>query len=290
MESYFQFVALLSALTWASSGAILKTLKLNRMFSFPFFEACISFLLVSVLIFIIGDVNSIISENFDSYVFFSIAAFISCIGTVSYVVGIQRTSIGVVFTISSSSNVLTALLLDFLLNSVTHSILVLLGAFLVLSSILLLNIRSFTNREKQRIIGILGGVIAGSMWGIAVYFNDKALIDGSVLNGSIIRAIISIITLSVASVIFKQKIEKIINKFQFTKIFIACSLITLSSLFWFLSLDYTSGSLTAMFGSTSPIFAIIFGYFFLKEKMFKLEYLSIFLAILGIIIIILFKN
>ncbi|MAU24297.1 MAG: hypothetical protein CL706_02660 [Chloroflexi bacterium] len=290
MESYFQFVALLSALTWASSGAILKTLKLNRMFSFPFFEACISFLLVSVLIFIIGDVNSIISENFDSYVFFSIAAFISCIGTVSYVIGIQRTSIGVVFTISSSSNVLTALLLDFLLNSVTHSILVLLGAFLVLSSILLLNIRSFTNREKQRIIGILGGVIAGSMWGIAVYFNDKALVEGSVLNGSIIRAIISIITLSVASVIFKQKIEKIINKFQFTKIFIACSLITLSSLFWFLSLDYTSGSLTAMFGSTSPIFAIIFGYFFLKEKMFKLEYLSIFLAILGIIIIILFKN
>ncbi|MFL2653495.1 MAG: EamA family transporter [Dehalococcoidia bacterium] len=290
MESYFQFVALLSALTWASSGAILKTLKLNRMFSFPFFEACISFLLVSVLIFIIGDVNSIISENFDSYVFFSIAAFISCIGTVSYVMGIQRTSIGVVFTISSSSNVLTALLLDFLLNSVTHSILVLLGAFLVLSSILLLNIRSFTNREKQRIIGILGGVIAGSMWGIAVYFNDKALVEGSVLNGSIIRAIISIITLSVASVIFKQKIEKIINKFQFTKIFIACSLITLSSLFWFLSLDYTSGSLTAMFGSTSPIFAIIFGYFFLKEKMFKLEYLSIFLAILGIIIIILFKN
>lgn len=290
MESYFQFVALLSALTWASSGAILKTLKLNRMFSFPFFEACISFLLVSVLIFIIGDVNSIISENFDSYVFFSIAAFISCIGTVSYVIGIQRTSIGVVFTISSSSNVLTALLLDFLLNSVTHSILVLLGAFLILSSILLLNIRSFTNREKQRIIGILGGVIAGSMWGIAVYFNDKALVEGSVLNGSIIRAIISIITLSVASVIFKQKIEKIINKFQFTKIFIACSLITLSSLFWFLSLDYTSGSLTAMFGSTSPIFAIIFGYFFLKEKMFKLEYLSIFLAILGIIIIILFKN
>lgn len=290
MESYFQFVALLSALTWASSGAILKTLKLNRMFSFPFFEACISFLLVSVLIFIIGDVNSRISENFESYVFFSIAAFISCIGTVSYVVGIQRTSIGIVFTISSSSNVLTALLLDFLLNSVTHSILVLLGAFLVLSSILLLNIRSFTNREKQRIIGILGGVIAGSMWGIAVYFNDKALVEGSVLNGSIIRAIISIITLSVASVIFKQKIEKIINKFQFTKIFIACSLITLSSLFWFLSLDYTSGSLTAMFGSTSPIFAIIFGYFFLKEKMFKLEYLSIFLAILGIIIIILFKN
>lgn len=290
MESYFQFVALLSALTWASSGAILKTLKLNRMFSFPFFEACISFLLVSVLIFIIGDVNSRISENFESYVFFSIAAFISCIGTVSYVVGIQRTSIGIVFTISSSSNVLTALLLDFLLNSVTHSILVLLGAFLILSSILLLNIRSFTNREKQRIIGILGGVIAGSMWGIAVYFNDKALVEGSVLNGSIIRAIISIITLSIASVIFKQKIEKIINKFQFTKIFIACSLITLSSLFWFLSLDYTSGSLTAMFGSTSPIFAIIFGYFFLKEKMFKLEYLSIFLAILGIIIIILFKN
>lgn len=290
MEFLFQFAALFSAITWASSGAILKTIKFNKYFSFPFFEACISFLMMIIVILISGEWDAIINENFDSYLFFSIAAFISCIGTVSYVIGIQKTSIGVVFTIASSSNVLVALLFDVILNSVRHSNLVLLGAFLVLSGILLMNIKSFTSHEKQRIIGVLGGIVAGSMWGIAVFFNDRALIEGSVLNGTLIRAIISIITLSLASYIFRQKIERIIEKIQFIKIFSAGSLITLSSLFWFISLDYTSGSITAIFGSTSPIFAIIFGYFFLKEKIYKLEYLSITLALIGIVIIIMHQN
>ena len=290
MEFLFQFAALFSAITWASSGAILKTIKFNKYFSFPFFEACISFLMMIIVILIWGEWDAIINENFDSYLFFSIAAFISCIGTVSYVIGIQKTSIGVVFTIASSSNVLVALLFDVILNSVRHSNLVLLGAFLVLSGILLMNIKSFTSNEKQRIIGVLGGIVAGSMWGIAVFFNDRALIEGSVLNGTLIRAIISIITLSLARYIFRQKIERIIEKIQFIKIFSAGSLITLSSLFWFISLDYTSGSITAIFGSTSPIFAIIFGYFFLKEKIYKLEYLSITLALIGIVIIIMHQN
>ena len=290
MEFLFQFAALFSAITWASSGAILKTIKFNKYFSFPFFEACISFLIMIIVILIWGEWDAIINENFDSYLFFSIAAFISCIGTVSYVIGIQKTSIGVVFTIASSSNVLVALLFDVILNSLRHSNLVLLGAFLVLSGILLMNIKSFTSHEKQRVIGVLGGIVAGSMWGIAVFFNDRALIEGSVINGTLIRAIISIITLSLASYIFRQKIERIIEKIQFIKIFSAGSLITLSSLFWFISLDYTSGSITAIFGSTSPIFAIIFGYFFLKEKIYKLEYLSITLALIGIVIIIMHQN
>ena len=290
MEFLFQFAALFSAITWASSGAILKTIKFNKYFSFPFFEACISFLIMIIVILIWGEWDAIINENFDSYLFFSIAAFISCIGTVSYVIGIQKTSIGVVFTIASSSNVLVALLFDVILNSLRQSNLVLLGAFLVLSGILLMNIKSFTSHEKQRIIGVLGGIVAGSMWGIAVFFNDRALIEGSVLNGTLIRAIISIITLSLASYIFRQKIERIIEKIQFIKIFSAGSLITLSSLFWFISLDHTSGSITAIFGSTSPIFAIIFGYFFLKEKIYKLEYLSITLALIGIVIIIMHQN
>ncbi len=91
-----------------------------------------------IVILLWGEWNSILNENFDSYLFFSIAAFISCVGTVCYVIGIQKTSIGVVFTIASSSNVLVALLFDIFLNSVRHSALVLLGAFLVLSGILLM--------------------------------------------------------------------------------------------------------------------------------------------------------
>ena len=90
MDFLFQFAALFSAITWASSGAILKTIKFNKYFSFPFFEACISFVIMIIVILLWGEWNSILNENFDSYLFFSIAAFISCVGTVCYVIGIQK--------------------------------------------------------------------------------------------------------------------------------------------------------------------------------------------------------
>lgn len=290
MESFFQFGALLSAMTWALSGSILKTIKLNKIFSFPFFESIVSLVIIGALILILRDWNSILNENLDTIKLFLIASVVSCIGSVFYIVSIQRTSISIVFTICASSNVLMTLILDYIFNSVRHSNMVLIGCLLILSSILIINIKNFKSKEFNLIIGIFGGVMAGSLWGFAVYFNDKALIEGSVLSGSLIRAVVGISTLFLASLIFSQKIEFINNSIHQSKIIIAGALITFSSLIWFVSLENTSGSLTAMFGSTAPIFAIILGYLFLKERLFRNEVIGIGLAFIGIIIIIIFKN
>ena len=290
MESFFQFGALLSAMTWALSGSILKTIKLNKIFSFPFFESIVSLVIIGALILILRDWNSILNENLDTIKLFLIASVVSCIGSVFYIVSIQRTSISIVFTICASSNVLMTLILDYIFNSVRHSNMVLIGCLLILSSILIINIKNFKSKEFNLIIGIFGGVMAGSLWGFAVYFNDKALIEGSVLSGSLIRAVVGISTLFLASLIFSQKIEFINNSIHQSKIIIAGALITFSSLIWFVSLENTSGSLTAMFGSTAPIFAIILGYLFLKERLFSNEVIGIGLAFIGIIIIIIFKN
>jgi len=290
MESFFQFGALLSAMTWALSGSILKTIKLNKIFSFPFFESIVSLVIIGALILIFRDWNSILNENLNTIKLFLIASVVSCIGSVFYIVSIQRTSISIVFTICASSNVLMTLILDYIFNSVRHSNMVLIGCLLILSSILIINIKNFKSKELNLIIGIFGGVMAGSLWGFAVYFNDKALIEGSVLSGSLIRAVVGISTLFLASLIFSQKIEFINNSIHQSKIIIAGALITFSSLIWFVSLENTSGSLTAMFGSTAPIFAIILGYFFLKERLLRNELVGIGLAFIGIVIIIIFKN
>ena len=290
MESFFQFGALISAMTWAISGSILKTIKLNKIFSFPFFESVVSLVIIGALILIFRDWNLILNENLNTIKFFLIGSVVSCIGSVFYIVSIQRTSIGIVFTICASSNVLMTLILDYIFNSVRHSNMVLIGCLLILSSILIINIKNFKSKELNLIIGIFGGVMAGSLWGFAVYFNDKALIEGSVLSGSLIRAVVGISTLFLASLIFSQKIEFINNSIHQSKIIIAGALITFSSLIWFVSLENTSGSLTAMFGSTAPIFAIILGYFFLKERLLRNELVGIGLAFIGIVIIIIFKN
>ena len=99
MESFFQFGALLSAMTWALSGSILKTIKLNKIFSFPFFESIVSLVIIGALILILRDWNSILNENLDTIKLFLIASVVSCIGSVFYIVSIQRTSISIVFTI-----------------------------------------------------------------------------------------------------------------------------------------------------------------------------------------------
>ena len=128
------------------------------------------------------------------------------------------------------------------------------------------------------------------MWGIAVFFNDRALIESGILTGAIIRAIITIFILGIFSQIINQKIEVTQDKKEITKIIIAGSLITFSSLLWFLSLNTISGSLTSIFGNTAPVFAIIVGFFFLNEKIDKFEILGIFFAFLGIATIVISKG
>jgi|TARA_B110000263_G_scaffold221685_1_gene210297 drug/metabolite transporter (DMT)-like permease len=290
MESFYEFGALISAMTWALSGSILKTIKLKKIFSFPFFESVISFIIITAIIFVFREWNAIINENINTLLLFLIASLVSCIGSVFYIISIQRTSISIVFTICASSNVLMSLILDYIFNSVTHSNIVIFGCLLILSSILIINLKNLKTKEKNLIVGILGGIMAGSLWGFATIFNDKALIEGSILSGSLIRAIIGITTLFLASIIFSQKIEIINNTIHQSKIIIAGALITFSSLIWFVSLDNTSGSLTAMFGSTAPIWAIILGYLFLRERLLRNEIIGIGLAFIGIVIIIIFKN
>ena len=154
MESFFQFGALLSAMTWALSGSILKTIKLNKIFSFPFFESIVSLVIIGALILILRDWNSILNENLDTIKLFLIASVVSCIGSVFYIVSIQRTPISIVFTICASSNVLMALILDYIFNSVRHPNMVLFGCLLILSSILIINIKNFKSKELNLMMAI----------------------------------------------------------------------------------------------------------------------------------------
>ena len=53
MESFYQFAALISAATWATSGAFLKTMNFKKYFTFPFYEGVISLFIVGFIILIL---------------------------------------------------------------------------------------------------------------------------------------------------------------------------------------------------------------------------------------------
>jgi len=290
MESFFQFAALISAITWSTSGVILKKINFNRNFSFPFYEALISLSIMAIIITLLQEWSNVFNEKPLDLAFFSIAALLSCIGTVFYVISLRNNPMGVTFTLCAVSTILISITLDFTVNNVNYSTLVFAGALIVLMSIFVINFQSFREFENKSLLGISGGIFAGSLWGLAVFFNDKALIESSIFSGAIIRAVISVIALGILSEIMKQRLEKTSNRKEISKVIIAGSLITFSSLLWFLSLNTITGSLTTIFGNTAPVFAIILGFFFLNEKIHKSEILGILLAFIGIIIIVLSKT
>ena len=290
MDSLFQFAAIFSALTWAMSGAILKQIKFNRFFSFPFLEATISLIIVSIIITLMQYWGTIFDASSKAFLYMITATALSCIGIVFYVISIKHNPIGVVFTLCAASTILMTLVIDFLINNVQYNAFLIIGAVVLITSIFIINFESFKNYKEKNTLGIFGGVIAGSIWGIAVILNDRALLEANILTASITRAVVSIIFLFILSELFKQRIEILTEKKEILKMVIAGSLITLSSLIWLTSLNVTTGSITSIFGNTAPVFAIIIGAVFLKEKIYKSQILGIFLAFIGVLMVILFKN
>ena len=291
MHNFFEISALISAFSWAISGAILKTIKLKNVLSFPFYEAIVSLLLLSVFISFFYSWSSIFSQNLNSLILFAIGTGIGCLAFISYITAIKKISIGIVFTLSASCNLLMISLLDYFLNSVTYNWLVLFGALLILVSILILNFEYIfkVKQSEENFRGIFHSVIAGLLWGFATYLNDLALEEARFIDAALVRTIVWIILPAILTLAIRKNFDFITNnKLYSIKIIIAAILATSSTLFWFISLNYTSGSLSVIFGNTSPIFALIIGYLFLKEKISIYQLFGILVSLGGVSLVILF--
>ena len=198
----------------------------------------------------------------------------------------MKTSIGVVLTICAAFNVLTASTYDYIINSISFDTLFFIGSILILSSIFILNIKSFTGKNEINLYGVFGAMFTGIFWGSAVFLNDRAISDSNIYTASITRSATGIIVMLSASIILRKKID-FSNDIKRYKLFLLTALfLFLSNIIWYLSLDNTTGSLTTIFGSSAPIFGIILGYIFLREKIGKIELLSIIIAFSGIAVMI----
>ena len=116
--------------------------------------------------------------------------------------------------------------------------------------------------------------------------NDKALLESNIFTASVIRSLTAMVVMFTASIFFSKKIN-FAKDIKIFKLFLVTVILLFSSnIIWFVSLDYTTGSITTILGSSAPIFGIILGYIFLKEKIGKIELLSLVVALSGIAIMI----
>tara|TARA_Y100001936_G_scaffold74840_1_gene73514 strand:+ start:562 stop:1470 length:909 start_codon:yes stop_codon:yes gene_type:complete len=287
MENFYQFGALISAITFSGAGIFIKKINTRNFFSIPFYEGLFSIMIMLIIISLLYNWQDTLSGNSSSIIInFIIAATLSSTGTMIYIFSLSKTSIGIALTVCAAVNVLTASSYDYLVNSISFDILFIIGACLIIFSIFILNIRSFFSKSKINILGVFGAILTGFLWGSAVFFNDKALIESNIFTASIVRSLTAMIVMFTASIVVNKKIN-IIDDFKIYKLFlITVILLFFSNIIWFVSLEYTTGSLTTIFGSSAPIFGIILGYIFLKEKIGKVELLSIIVALCGIAVMI----
>ena len=287
MENFYQFGALISAITFSGAGIFIKKINTRNFFSIPFYEGLFSIMIMLIIISLLYNWQDTLSGNSSSIIInFIIAATLSSTGTMIYIFSLSKTSIGIALTVCAAVNVLTASSYDYLVNSISFDILFIIGACLIIFSIFILNIRSFFSKSKINILGVFGAILTGFLWGSAVFFNDKALIESNIFTASIVRSLTAMIVMFTASIVVNKKIN-IIDDFKIYKLFlITVILLFFSNIIWFVSLEYTTGSLTTIFGSSAPIFGIILGYIFLKEKIGKIELLSIIVALCGIAVMI----
>ena len=287
MENFYQFGALISAITFSGAGIFIKKINTRNFFSIPFYEGLFSIMIMLIIISLLYNWQDTLSGNSSSIIInFILAATLSSTGTMIYIFSLSKTSIGIALTVCAAVNVLTASSYDYLVNSISFDILFFIGASLIIFSIFILNIKSFFSKSKINILGVFGAILTGFLWGSAVFFNDKALFESNIFTASIIRSLTAMIVMFTASIVINKKIN-IIDDFKIYKLFlVTVILLFLSNIIWFVSLEYTTGSLTTIFGSSAPIFGIILGYIFLKEKIGKIELLSIIVALCGIAVMI----
>ena len=287
MENFYQFGALISAITFSGAGIFIKKINTRNFFSIPFYEGLFSIMIMLLIISLLYNWQDTLSGNSSSIIInFILAATLSSTGTMIYIFSLSKTSIGIALTVCAAVNVLTASSYDYLVNSISFDILFFIGASLIIISIFILNIKSFFSKSKINLLGVFGAILTGILWGSAVFFNDKALFESNIFTASIIRSLTAMIVMFTASIVINKKIN-IIDDFKIYKLFlVTVILLFLSNIIWFVSLEYTTGSLTTIFGSSAPIFGIILGYIFLKEKIGKIELLSIIVALCGIAVMI----
>lgn len=287
MENFYQFSALIAAITFSSAGILIKKINIKNFFSIPFYEGLFSITLMFIFILLLTNWSDSIGTNSrDTIFYFILAAILSSTGTMVYIFSLSKTSIGVVLTICAAFNVLTASTYDYIINSISFDTLFFIGSILILSSIFILNIKSFTGKNEINLYGVFGAMFTGIFWGSAVFLNDRAISDSNIYTASITRSATGIIVMLSASIILRKKID-FSNDIKRYKLFLLTALfLFLSNIIWYLSLDNTTGSLTTIFGSSAPIFGIILGYIFLREKIGKIELLSIIIAFSGIAVMI----
>ncbi|MQG47330.1 MAG: DMT family transporter [SAR202 cluster bacterium] len=292
LDSIIPFAALSSAVWWAVSGAVLKSIRSRTAIVFPFTEAIISGTIIALILIIGSQWRELFSYTLKTYLYMILGSAFSLLGIVTYLSGIKKIPLGIFFTVCIGFQLLSAVGFDIVFNLLIPPTGVLIGGLVIFVGIGSINLSSFELGDKvsvnhNYILGVAFSALAGLFWGIGNFSNDRALIEASAVSAALMRCLGPLIVMGIVILFFRRNEILIINKHDWRLIVAGSFCITIAMLSWFISLSVNSVTVNSIFTSTAPVFAVILGVMFFQEKLKKYEILGIILCLLGTISVIL---
>jgi len=289
MNSFYTFLPLITAFSWANSGLFLRKTRTENHYVLPVVESSIT-MLVCILLITLNDLwKDLIYINHSTLGILIFAYVLDLAGTLLYIFSIRRTPLGIVYVLIHATQVMTITIIDTYINNLSFGIFFLLGIILILSGISTINFQTFKriNESKFNLIGMSTSIFGGFIWGNTAFIVDRSLLKTGILSAVFIKC--CVILIIQGSVIFNKRYDLVktlnLRELKFLSLSGAC--ITFAYLLWVTSLKYNSGTLTSVLVTSSPIFVLILSYIFLKEKLSIYQISGIFICLTGIVAIVL---
>ena len=290
MFSIGEICALLSAFFWGNSGVLLKSLPSKVRASFIYFESIISGTILIILISIFGQWGLFKEFTLLTFLLCVTASLINLTGSLSYIFTIKHVKVGMAFVVINSLFPLFSIFGSVIFFSESLSIMIYLGAILILLGIASITFRSrknlnFVEEGSNLKIALFFCIVTPLCWATGALLMDDILKSASVMPVTLIRASTTFMICTPIYLLLKRN-EFVLIKSKFNMLFFASLLTTFASLGWFTSLELSEAALTVILGSSAPIFALIGARIYLKEKIDKNGVIGILFCFAGVLIVI----
>ena len=188
-----EICALLSAFFWGDSGVLLKSLPSKVRASFIYFESIISGTILIILISIFGQWGLFKEFTLLTFLLCVTASLINLTGSLSYIFTIKHVKVGMAFVVINSLFPLFSIFGSVIFFSESLSIMIYLGAILILLGIASITFRSrknlnFVEEGSNLKIALFFCIATPLCWATGALLMDDILKSASVMPVTLIRA------------------------------------------------------------------------------------------------------
>ena len=281
-----QFAALFSALTWAASSVVIKTVSLTvRPVPVSAVQTFVTAVAVLALTAALGRMDELFSMPAGSAAFLAAGAIVNTAGQITFLYAISLGAVGWTFTTTNSVFIPLSVLAGWLALGDEITPWTWIGGGAIMAGLYLLNrpvnrpararasakgsaSASGTVADTGRVVprAAVMAVLTGVLWTAGLVFTARGLQDTDLMTAATVRTGLPALLFVLWAATRGGSPLKGVPGGARKRLFLSAALNLASLLGWMFALQNTEAGLTAILSSTAPVWALLFAALFLRER------------------------